>query len=439
MINKERTILLDPATTAGGGGTNKTENIAESLTESGQKFNIVSINPIIGRQPDVYIEFPEQAGIEDNYEAIETAVDIQLTELTQRGYSKFKIISRGYAAYGPQAVKSAVKDLNTSGIACEATVWVVDSSFPDIDSLDENTSGRFYSEAYFSDEYTRVVMAINNGLVVPDYEVFPRRFGMEVIAVGQPMSEQYRSMLLERRGRDRKIKRESSLKILEEVNGAIPQEFWDDGLMIPIIANDVVFASESAGLDEDLKSIEGKKGWMTKKEFLQASSRLVEVVWALSQIAETEDKRIIIPLTPAAKEIIERDLKQLSDCILVVSAPPLMEEFKYLDYLLGVDLAISRSTQAVTTIQLTMMGVPTVICPMPGNSYMDSYLVDPLVEGKDVTYLDPSLTKSGIYRRLLKLVSVPGELTALGFRGMQAADLVSESNELDFINIIINS
>ncbi len=438
-IGKESKILLiDPSTTAGGGGINKINNLVGGLGEWEKPcdFDLISVGKVAGKEPIVSINYPEEIDVQGRYDLIKGYVAEAFALMMAEGYDTFVVLSRGYTAYGPQAVKECMKELNANGAECKAKVYILDSSFPDVDELDEDTSGRFYKGAYQSDENTEVIMMLNNGLVIPNYEEFPRRFGMEVIAVNQPFDKYYRRDLLDLRKMDRAQARQEAMQILDEVPGNnIPEDFKRDGVIVSVIANDGVFQPQNAGLDENYQP-NGKSGWMKPEEFLQSVTRIKELVGALSSVAEAENRKIIVPLTETAWGIIKRELGELSKNLLIVNVLPIGPEKTYLKWLKGCDLAICRSTQAVTTIQAATMGVPVVICPMPGGKYMDSYLVDPLVEDLGIPYFDPSCTEEEIAMRLRELIIVPNEAAAVAVNCMKAVDAMAKK-DMDAADVLL--
>ncbi len=345
------------------------------------------------RTPLAVIE-PSEQGVRGIYRAATTAFESAFRALYDRGSRRPVIVSMGYTAYGPEAVRGALEALAESGSAMEAVVCMVDSTYPDTDALatDVDASGwpesRFFGPAYRSTASLRTLFFVTSAYSY-DPALLNRRAprGLDGVAViAPPYSDEYVGRIERIAGEGR----DTGLGSVAELLPGFPRRGTGGGsdLLIPIVGSDI-WSPDAVG------------SWMTSEQHHSCLVGTRSIVQALVGVAEQTGRTVRVPIDVAGADYI-RDQRLPSVAVLpakpsngeidgarvVLSAYRDLSQEQHTRMLGAADVAVSRTGgQANSTVVLALARTPNVVVDMPACGYMQSELTS-LAVGHEISVDD---------------------------------------------------
>ncbi len=345
------------------------------------------------RTPLAVIE-PSQQGVRGIYRAATAAFESALGTLYERGSRRPVIVSMGYTAYGPEAIRRAIEALAESGSDMEAIVCLVDSTYPDTDILatDVDASGwpesRFFGPAYRSTASLRTLFFVTSAYGY-DPALLNRRAppGLDGVAViAPPYSDRYVDHIerIASEGKDAGLGPVAELlpgferqDIDSSTRGAPRFDHrGSEDFLIPIVGSDIW-------------SADAVDSWMTSEQHHSCLAGTKAVVQALVGVAEQTGRTVRVPIDLAGADYI-RDQRLPSVAVLppakasngeidgarvVLSAYRDLSQEQHARLLGAADVAVSRTGgQANSTVVLALARTPNVVVDMPACGYMQSEL-----------------------------------------------------------------
>ena len=306
------------------------------------------------------------------YRTVQRAMLGALRGLARQGRRRVAVLCMGYTAMGPEAVHRAVAALRSEQVQMEATVFVVDSAYPDTDRLDDALDeegwplGRFHGSSYVSTPSVRVVFLLTSAYgFQPACLALRRPPGMEGVAViTPPYAPQYVRFLEETAASAQPGGRES---LYPRLPGLRPSAM--PSLLVPIVSSDI-WDPGAVG------------AWMSEDEYRTVTIGTRAMFQALVGLARQSGRQIIVPLDKGAADFHRRE--PVAGVALAGetgggTAPVRLVPYRGLTQrqhatLLAVaDFAIGRTGgQANATVVLALSRTPLVVMDMPAAGYMQT-------------------------------------------------------------------
>ncbi len=359
-------VLFLPRPLAGLGTTRHLAGLAAGLQESGVRT--VYVGPASTDGPSLLanpvVDVPVVGDTTSTYTVCAEAMDTALRQLAANGVQQPLIVTLGYTAFGPDAVRRAMPMARRSGIR-RVTVVLVDSAFPDTDAMDTDVDddgwplGRFYRDSYRGMPDLTVLFALTSA-----YSFEPRVLaarcppvsGVGVIA--PPYRQEYIDSL-----------QETTADATSAIYGLWPEvgQRRRSDVVIPLVSSDI-WSPDSVG------------AFMTAEQYETVLMGTETIVRGLGLIARRRGGRVLLPVDESARWFLEGKLGQsLSDVNADTGVIPLyysdLDQAVHAQMLASSDLAVSRTGgQANASVVLALCGTPSVIIDMPARGYMQAEL-----------------------------------------------------------------
>ena len=333
--------------------------------------------------PPATVTIPVADEVPATFKLVTAALEAHLGALVRDGVRRALLVSMGYTAFGPEALKRAMASLARSeeGRALEVELLIVDSAFPDTDEEDHRLDdegwplGRFYTPAYAATARSRVWFLITSAY---DYDLDmlhartpPGLTGVGIIS--PPYTDAYVVGLAARASEAR---REGRAGLAARLTGRVAaiDRLRDDALVVPIVSSDVWSPSHVGA-------------WMSPEEHETCTGGTRAVLEALVSLSEELGRPVYVPVDRAGAACFAANAPAgVSACVNPGDAPSpgarvVLGGYRNLPQddharLLAVaDLAVSRTGgQSNAAVVLAMTGVPNVVMDMPARGYMQSEL-----------------------------------------------------------------
>ncbi len=315
---------------------------------------------------------PFEKGVPGIYRAVTAAFENAFKTLYDRGSRRPVVVSMGYTAYGPEAIRRAIEALAESGCHMEAIVCLVDSTYPDTDTLETRTDAagwpesRFFGPAYRSTTAVRTLFFVTSAYGY-DPALLNRRApgGLDGVAViAPPYSDEY----VDRIERAANEGKQTGLGPVAEFLPGFHRRGSED-LLIPIVGSDI-WSPDAVG------------AWMTSQQHDSCLAGTRVIVEALVGVAEQAGSTVWVPIDVAGADYM-RELKlpsvvvlpngETGDARVVLSAYRDLCQEHHARLLGAADVAVSRTGgQANSTVVLALARTPNVVVDMPACGYMQS-------------------------------------------------------------------
>jgi hypothetical protein len=333
--------------------------------------------------PPPAVTVPVADEVPATYKLVTAALEEHLGALVRDGVRRALLVSMGFTAFGPEALKRALASLARSdaGRALEVDLLIVDSAFPDTDEQDHRLDdegwplGRFYTPAYAATARARVWFLITSAY---DYDLDmlhartpPGLTGVGIIS--PPYTDAYVAGLAARASEARAEGRAGLASHLAGRVAAV-ERLHDDALVVPIVSSDVWSPSHVGA-------------WMSPEEHETCTTGSRAVLEALAGLSEELGRPVYVPVDRAGAACFAEDAPAgVSACVSPGDAPSPgarvvlggyrdLPQDDHARLLAVADLAVSRTGgQSNAAVVLAMTGVPNLVIDMPARGYMQSEL-----------------------------------------------------------------
>lgn len=374
-----------------------------------------SLPPQIGEIPTGATSHPGK------YMVLTQAMEKTLRTLADQSKRKIFAVTTGYTAHVSFAVKEAVarinQELNTKSANGRLQVKLVnqDSSFPNTDEPDYEVNeegfplGRFYTPAYASNKDVQIWFLTNNWLFFNVKWARSRApAGSLVAATSFPYTPEYVRNWSNWRSVDKQTARQHLVDMTHDTHPALSKALKNDALFVPLLANAEYFNQNTP--------------WLKPEYYQEMGIGSYKLIAALTEASKAVGKRIIVsgvsPFVDMAKNHRIPEVFDIEDWnngrqigVFLARAPRIKQPL-YGNYYRSADVAVTRTTQANSSAELVMAGVPQIVLTMP-TSFMHADRMDRGAYINGLRQYTPAVDSSKLAHRFAEAFNNPGEAESL--------------------------
>src|SRR3989338_1414328 len=372
-----------------------------------------------GSLPDQLTSIPSNsASIQEKYDDVTNGLIETVNILGQKGVKKIIAVSTGYTGFVHYGFKEALVIANKNGFNINAKLIIQDSSLPDtdkpseiLDKINGHPIDRFYPKSYESDENLEVWLITNNWL---DFNIKWVRNRAPKGTLSASSSFPFTPEYIRRWQQWRQVSKEEAREKLIALTASKNPQFaqgllTEDAVFIPLIASSGYFNPDSIGK------------WMTEDQFNDVITGSRTLVNSLLLTSDKVKRPIILSgvenfvnyinslRIPYVEELGDH---KNSGKVLLVRAPRFPQS-EYGLYHRAADVSIHRTTQANTSAEGVIAGVPQIILTMPGNGYMDTQKMDKGAYIRGLRQYEVGVSTEKLADRITGIINDPGESASL--------------------------